>query len=518
MKLVNFVCPSCGAQLRVDADKKWAECPYCDTSTLIDDEAQHVRLDDAEQVGYEFEKGRMRAQSEQAAYQATYASAAAQPQKPKRKTWLWVLGWLFMFPVPLTILLVRDKNMGKRVRVGLIILAWFVYLAMEMYYNGGEDEGKTASGAEPSSAAVSQVDSSPSSESASVEESVGSKSEEADARASQLSAEADEEASDGADKEEKAGNEEKSKENVAQKAKDDKLALEACEGKLASEAYAIAESTDYKARFEDVSGKDVTSDVASDVDGGSEAGNAKVASVDIDDGGWFFKPSVKFTLDYEDPASRKAREEKEAKEAAREQAKKALEECKGKSAAEALEVVDSSGFNYRFLDPDKEDITSDVKDEAYEGASKQAKVKSVRVSGSDVTFVLDRMLTITADNNDEFAHILQLGDTSDESISRFAERYEGKLIEFDGCIAYMDHHGNTKTRYDILIYAMDYDPDGAIGPNFVYYDVAVTSLDWRGTISDGIHTGMNLHFIARVDSFNSFSEVFRLKPVELSLR
>ena len=51
-----------------------------------------------------------------------------QNQKPKRKTWLWVLGWIFIFPVPLTILLVRNKTMKIGLKIGLIAAAWIVYL------------------------------------------------------------------------------------------------------------------------------------------------------------------------------------------------------------------------------------------------------------------------------------------------------------------------------------------------------------------------------------------------------
>ncbi|MBR2559339.1 MAG: hypothetical protein IKE37_02775 [Firmicutes bacterium] len=31
---------------------------------------------------------------------------------PKRRTWLWVLGWIFIFPVPLTVILLRKKDMS----------------------------------------------------------------------------------------------------------------------------------------------------------------------------------------------------------------------------------------------------------------------------------------------------------------------------------------------------------------------------------------------------------------------
>ena len=54
-------------------------------------------------------------------------SDSAVPIK-KRKTWLWVLGWVFIFPVPLTILLLRKKEMKAGLKYGLIAAAWIVYL------------------------------------------------------------------------------------------------------------------------------------------------------------------------------------------------------------------------------------------------------------------------------------------------------------------------------------------------------------------------------------------------------
>jgi hypothetical protein len=59
--------------------------------------------------------------------QPSAASAPVQPEKPKRKTWLWVLGWIFIFPLPLTLILIKKPNMNKGLKIGIIIAAWVVY-------------------------------------------------------------------------------------------------------------------------------------------------------------------------------------------------------------------------------------------------------------------------------------------------------------------------------------------------------------------------------------------------------
>ena len=156
MRLVNFTCPGCGAQLNVDADLKQATCQFCNMSFPIDDEAQHVKFDGAEQAGYDFEKGRQRAQQEQAIPQTVYVQVQGQQPKPKRKTWLWVLGWIFIFPIPLTIIMLKNESVKQKldpkVRYGIIAVAWLLYFAIGVFGGGGDSSKKdTNSG---SSAAV----------------------------------------------------------------------------------------------------------------------------------------------------------------------------------------------------------------------------------------------------------------------------------------------------------------------------------------------------------------------------
>ena len=161
MKLVNFTCPGCGAQLNADASMKRATCQYCGMSFPVDDEAQHVKFDGAEQAGYEFEKGRQRAQQEQMR-QTVYAQVPPAQPKPKRKTWLWVLGWIFLFPVPLTIIMLKNESvkqsLNPKARYAIIAAAWLLYLAIGLSGGGSSSEQKPAvesSGSVPSAQVAS---------------------------------------------------------------------------------------------------------------------------------------------------------------------------------------------------------------------------------------------------------------------------------------------------------------------------------------------------------------------------
>lgn len=64
MKLIETKCPSCGAEMSVDANRSQVFCSFCGSKLLIDHEKIHVVYDNAGDSGYEFEKGRQRAQAE----------------------------------------------------------------------------------------------------------------------------------------------------------------------------------------------------------------------------------------------------------------------------------------------------------------------------------------------------------------------------------------------------------------------------------------------------------------------
>ncbi len=60
-----------------------------------------------------------------------------------KKTWLWVLGWICMFPIPLTILLLRKKDMKPAVKYGIIAIAWVMFFAIGMFGNSETDTPQT---------------------------------------------------------------------------------------------------------------------------------------------------------------------------------------------------------------------------------------------------------------------------------------------------------------------------------------------------------------------------------------
>ena len=131
MKLVAFVCPSCGAKLEIDSERKQAFCAYCGAQLHIDDEVQRVEhavsYDNAEEAGYLFEKGRQRAMAD---LPDRPRSQPVAKQEKKTSIVVWFLGWICVFPIPLTVLMLRKKSMKPVVKYAIIAIAWVLYLSL----------------------------------------------------------------------------------------------------------------------------------------------------------------------------------------------------------------------------------------------------------------------------------------------------------------------------------------------------------------------------------------------------
>jgi len=145
MRLVAMTCPTCGAHINAPAGQAGTYCQFCGTQVYVDDEVQrveqHIRYDNAEDAGYLFEKGRQRAQFEagRLPVDAPYGQQASNEQTGRQQTYhtsgqakklstgqkvLWGLGWICIFPIPLTILLLRNKRMPAKTRHALVAAIW----------------------------------------------------------------------------------------------------------------------------------------------------------------------------------------------------------------------------------------------------------------------------------------------------------------------------------------------------------------------------------------------------------
>ena len=138
MKLIQTKCPQCGANMVFNAATRKVVCEYCGMTLLVDEGITSVRCVNAEEAGYNFEKGRIRARTELAApapqivhhvhhYKYPCEEPIMEEKKPNR-WWLWLIGWLAIFPLPATILILRSERMGWFWKMILIISVWEMYL------------------------------------------------------------------------------------------------------------------------------------------------------------------------------------------------------------------------------------------------------------------------------------------------------------------------------------------------------------------------------------------------------
>lgn len=115
-------CPSCGAET------KGKYCEYCGSE--MPKETPTINITNNYYV--QPEKKSVGVDSPQ----------STSTKNTKKKTWLWVLGWICIFPLPLTILLLRKKDMKPAIKHGVIAVAWVLFFVIGMSGGGGEESTK----------------------------------------------------------------------------------------------------------------------------------------------------------------------------------------------------------------------------------------------------------------------------------------------------------------------------------------------------------------------------------------
>ena len=89
-----------------------------------------------------------------------------------------------------------------------------------------------------------------------------------------------------------------------------------------------------------------------------------------------------------------------------------------------------------------------------------------------------------------------------------------------GKVVVWNHHGDYKTRYDILVAAGDFSETTWSGPNFQFNDVNATwDLHLTGAnVPDTIGVRDNLHVVAQIRDYHLTQELLHLDPVSTQVR
>lgn len=145
----STTCDFCGASISYEMRREQEQvnkqgCPKCGSS--------NVTFNREKQGDYKGKKGTTVVRSTIGVCKdCGYTwQVAGNTSKSKAPMWLWVLGWICIFPVPLTILLLRKKDMKPALKYGIIAAAWILFLIIGLTNRDKEaDTSVTQAGANP---------------------------------------------------------------------------------------------------------------------------------------------------------------------------------------------------------------------------------------------------------------------------------------------------------------------------------------------------------------------------------
>ena len=105
----SLKCSQCNGDMTFDSNRKVFICKYCGNVESVDesDDVQIQRIKSQAYKDVEMARQQTELQKEQMYYD--------EERKKKNLVW-WVLGWICFFPVPLTILIWRNKEMDKKTK------------------------------------------------------------------------------------------------------------------------------------------------------------------------------------------------------------------------------------------------------------------------------------------------------------------------------------------------------------------------------------------------------------------
>lgn len=107
-------CPNCNADIEVEEGLEKYRCNHCGSTFLVDDNIAKTRIDNAEKTGYQFEKGRIKAQSE--------ARINESPIEKKKITIWRVLLWVVFLPIMLLYVIWTNKKLSQKMKIILSVI------------------------------------------------------------------------------------------------------------------------------------------------------------------------------------------------------------------------------------------------------------------------------------------------------------------------------------------------------------------------------------------------------------
>ena len=128
MEIIPVRCSQCGALMQSRQEAMLLQCPYCKSTSLIV-ENDPVVIERIRQNTYkEVEKMKLD-------HEIEMVKLKSEQEKQKKHFVWWVLGWIFCFPVPLTILIVKNEKLDFKKKAIILTVIWIAIVLIGMIGN-----------------------------------------------------------------------------------------------------------------------------------------------------------------------------------------------------------------------------------------------------------------------------------------------------------------------------------------------------------------------------------------------
>lgn len=185
----------------------------------------------------------------------------------------------------------------------------------------------------------------------------------------------------------------------------------------------------------------------------------------------------------------------------------------------AKQATPSSKIMKQTTDPTSSSIKTESSSSESSKTSSSETLSSSSSASSSSSTPPSTPSILTAENNTEFATILQTEDP--DKINEFVNKYKGQVVEFDGYIADIASSEGRKTYFDVLIYSGDFRGKDIAKPS-PYFKLAEVrpSVDPAFNPFNGndISEDQNVHIKAKISGYSLNQQLLYLSVIEISPR